>query len=139
MKIREIDIRDVALGKNWKLSEESDFSDEMSEWIVEECVDFRSEEWIAYSALGVFEDGEVRPTIVVREIDCHDWWGDTCEFIDGQWKQLGNGGPEPGADRYRSSEYFIANPLPEDPSFTGEYSHDIQRAGFQKWQTHLLK
>ena len=68
--------------------------------------------------------------VLIREMD-DAWWGDTCEYVDGAWSELGPDG-EP------SDECFVADPPNNDPSFMGEYSHEKQRAGFARWRDKLM-
>ena len=91
-----------------------------------------------YSALSVFEDGEVRPELVIRELASYDWWGDWCEYVDGSWR-----GVEIERHDNPRRDSYIGDPLPEDPSFVGEYAHERQRDGFARWRellkTHLKR
>ncbi len=131
MRIRDIGIRDVAAGMNWRLID--DFLPSIVEWEVEECTDFQLADTIVYSGLTVFETGEVRPILLVREVGSYEWWGDTCEQVNGAWREL-----EQVIVRPLSEEY-IAAPLPMDPSFMCEYSHEKQREGFLKYRNYLCK
>jgi hypothetical protein len=96
----------------------------MIDWEIEECSTFRSSDTVVYSALVAFKTGEVRPLLVLREVGTCDWWGDTCEHVDGAWRELGQ------TSQWEEGECYIASPLCGDPSFMGEYSHEAQRAGF---------
>ena len=90
-----------------------------------------SSDTIVYSALAAFETGEIRPLLLIREVGAYEWWGDTCEYIDGAWHELGQ------TSQWEEGECYVASPLNEDPSFMGEYAHEAQRAGFAKWRDHL--
>jgi hypothetical protein len=133
MRIRDVTIEAVAAGKNWRLKSGGDTSPNIVDWEIEECSAFRSSDTVVYSALAVFETGEVRPLLVIREIGTYEWWGDTCEYIDGAWRELG----QTAQTNHWKREEYVASPLDEDPSFMGEYSHEAQRAGFTRWRDHL--
>lgn len=124
MRIRDVKSGDVAAGRNWRLKD--DASSSMMDWEIEECSTFRTGDTVVYSALALFLTGEVRPLLLVRDPTSYEWWGDTCEYIDGAWRELGR------ANEW-NAETYVADPLGSDPSFMGEYSHDKQRAGFARW------
>jgi hypothetical protein len=135
MRIRDVTIQDVAAGKNWRLKSDTDIDQSMQDWEIEDCTSFSPTDEVVYSALSVCETGEVRPLLLIREVGDPGWWGDTCEYFDGKWRQVGLM-PSP---EYKDGKEFVASPLPEDPSFMGEYSHEIQRAGFVRWRAGLMK
>jgi len=127
MRIRDVELRDVVVGRNWRLQSDSDVGANMIDWEIEDAPpQFRPDETVVYAGVTVFEDGEVRPILVIREVGTNDWWGDTCEFVERAWRELG---PENG----RQSESYVASPLPNDPSFVGAYSPETQRSGFVRW------
>jgi hypothetical protein len=130
MRIREIKIADIVLGTNWILSETTDATSEMVDWEVEECASFRPTDTVVYSALAVLESGKARPLLLIREVGTPEWWGDTCEYVDGTWRDLAH------SDEL-SLEEFVASPLDNDPSFMGHYAHERQRAGFARFRDHL--
>jgi hypothetical protein len=132
MRIRDVTVGDVAAGRNWRLKRVDDVPDDIVEWEIEDCSVFQLNDEVVYSALSTFEDGEVRPALVVREVGTYDWWGDMCEYVDGAWRELT---PDPpGKCR---GESYVGNPLPNDPSFMGEYAHDRQREQFALWRDAL--
>lgn len=120
MRIRDIAVHDVAAGRNWRLTDGP--APSMLDWEIEPCAHFRDGDTVVYSALAVVGLDAARPMVLIREMD-YEWWGDTCEFVDGAWSEL-------GAEDEPSDECFVADPLSNDPSFMGEYSHEKQRAGF---------
>ena len=128
MKIRDVPVADGIAGRNWRLLD--DAHDCLLNWEIESCSELRAEENVVYSALTVLETGEVRPILLIREVGTYEWWGDTCEYVDGSWRELQQGACGPG-------EEYVAAPLSNDPSFMGEYSHEAQRAGFARWRDQL--
>ena len=122
MRIRDVQIRAVAAGRNWRFSS-CDDSVEVVDWEIEPCSTFEASDTVVCSGLTVFEDSEVRAILVNREVGTLEWWGDTCEFVDGAWKQIGR---EFGEVDFRQSESYAAVLLRNDPSFMGEYSHEKQ-------------
>jgi hypothetical protein len=128
VRIRDVEVEDVIAGRNWRLKD--DAAPEMVDWEIETCSDFRASDTVVYSALAVFETGEVRPLLVIREVGTYEWWGDTCEYVGGAWRALGR------ADEWRA-ETYVGAPLENDPSFMGEYSHERQRDGFARWRDRL--
>jgi len=131
MRIRDIKIEDVIAGRNWRLKSGGDAAPSMIDWEIEECSVFRSSDTVVYSALAAFKTGEVRPLLVIREVGTYDWWGDTCEYIDGVWRELDQ------TSQWDEGESYVASPLDEDPSFAGEYSNEAQRTGFTMWRHYL--
>jgi hypothetical protein len=75
--------------------------------------------------------------LLLREVGTYEWWGDTLEYVQGVWRPLGANGPSADADRWIGSKEYVAAPLPNDPSFMEEYSHEKQRAGFAQWRERL--
>jgi len=130
MRIRDIRVKDVAAGRNWRLRSATDVYQNMPDWEIEECSTFRPTDTVVYSALAVRRTGEVRPLVVIREVRTYEWWGDTCEYVDGAWRELAQ------SDGWEG-EVFVASPLTDDPSFMGEYSHERQRTGFARWRDRL--
>ena len=128
MRIRDVTPEDVVAGRNWRIKDDSGPS--MVDWEIETCSDFHGGDSVVYSALAVFETGEVRPLLLIREVDTYEWWGDTCEYVHGAWMELGQ------ADDW-NAETYVAAPLKNDPSFLGEYSHEKQRTGFGRWRDRL--
>jgi hypothetical protein len=128
MRIRDVEIDDVAAGRNWRLKDGA--ASDMIDWEIEACPAFRADDTVVYSALAVFETGEVRPLLLIRELSAYEWWGDMCEYVDGAWRELGP------ADEW-NAETYVADPLSDDPSFMDEYSKDRQRAGFSRWRDRL--
>jgi hypothetical protein len=129
MRIRDVRVADVIAGRNRRLKD--DTASDMVDWEIEACSDLDVSETVVYSALTVFETGEVRPILLVREVGTYDWWGDTCEYVEAAWRAL------PHTGGFRHSEEYVAAPLENDPSFMGEYSHEKQRDGFARWRDRL--
>jgi hypothetical protein len=125
MRIRDIKIADILAGRNWRLLDSSVIEQSMTDWEIEVFSAFQPTDTVVYSALSILANGEVQPIVLVREVGTYDWWGDTCEYVAGGWRELGSGAT--------TLESYAASPLPDDPSFSGEYSHDKQRAGFALW------
>lgn len=128
MKIRDVRIDDIVAGRNWRLKDDSEPN--MVDWEIAPCSDSRAGDTVVYSALAVFETGEVRPLLLIREVDTYEWWGDTCEYVDRFWRELGR------VDEWNAMAY-VASPLNRDPSFMGEYSHEKQSTGFARWRDRL--
>lgn len=130
MHIREISVQDIKSGLVWRIADDSE--QEMKEWEIEPITIARDDDTIVYSALAVLRSGDVRPLLVVREVGTFEWWGDTLEYVDGAWRELEGDGVQ-----WAEAETFVAAPLQNDPSFTGAYSHELQRAGFARWCARL--
>jgi len=130
MRIQDVNVGDVIAGRNWRLRSDVNVFENMLDWEIEECDAFGQTEVVVYSALSALDSGEVRAILVVREVGSYEWWGDTCEYVAGRWRQI-VGGEEPARESY------VAAPLPEDPSFMGEYSHEKQRAGFERLRERI--
>lgn len=117
MKIRDITLRDICLGKNWRFLPPDDdawLDKPMEEWgPIEEAAEFLPEDQIVYSGITVYESGRVAPIVCIREVQYPDFGGDYCEFANDRWRQLGLE-PNPDAEH---GETFFANPLDIDPSF----------------------
>lgn len=132
MKIRDITLRDICLGKNWRYLPPDDawLDEPMEEWgPIEEAEDFSPEDLIVYSGITVYESGRVAPVVWLREVQYLDFGGDYCEFANGCWRQLGL---EPNTDA-EHGETFFANPLNIDPSFDSvpDDYREHHRNGFQ--------
>jgi hypothetical protein len=135
MQIRDITLADICAGKNWRLVPQTDDWCEapLEDWgPLVETEEFAPDDHIVYSGLIVYRSGTVEPFVLVRTVSDGDYGGDYCEFVDGAWRQVGLV-PNPNAE---VGDEFIANPLPLDQSFCGEYDHEHQRRGFQ---THVGK
>jgi hypothetical protein len=132
MRIRDVTIRDVFEGRNWRLT--SSTGRRIVEWKIEVASVFADTDEIVYSALSVYVTGEVRALLLIREVGTYEWWGDMVEYVEGAWRALQG----PLGDKAVPSESFVAAPLENDPSFMGEYSHEIQRRGFARWRDRLL-
>ena len=134
MKIRDVAVSDVIAGRNWRLKGRDEYDSDIVEWEIEECDTFRATDTVVYSVLSAFRDAQIRPTLLVREVGTCEWWGDTCEYTDGAWAALRQ---SKDPDQW-SAETYVAMPLSEDPSFMGEYSHEKQRAGFERLRKRIL-
>lgn len=130
MLIKNIKLADVALGRNWRLKKDGDKQVSLVDWEVEQCSNLKASDTIVYSALAVLATGVVRPLLLIREGDSPEWWGDTCEYVNGVWRELGQ-------SDLKVEECFVADPLPDDPSWMGEYAHDRQKAGFAQWRDRI--
>lgn len=132
MRIKDVRIDDVWSGKNWRAI--SEFEADLVDIEIEECSSWSPEDTVVYSALAVARTGDVRPLLLIREVGTYEWWGDTVEYVGGAWRSL-----EMRDASEEAWEEYVANPLDDDPSFMGEYSHDKQRAGFARWRDHLRR
>jgi hypothetical protein len=132
MLIRDISMKEVKAGRTWRVADSHGL--EMLDWTIEPVADSGNDDTIVYSALAVLRTDDVRPLLVIREVGTYEWWGDTLEYVHGTWREFQAGGDE-GA--WATAETYVAAPLPNDPSFVGEYSHDMQRAGFARWCERL--
>lgn len=139
MKIRDILIRDILLGKNWRFNPPN--SDDwltlpMEEWgPIEETSAFQPENTIIYSGLIVYPNDIVIPIVCLKEVQDADIGGDYCEFIEDHWCQVGL---NPNPDKEVGCE-FIANPLESDPSFDSLNNdfREYNRKGFQQYASKL--
>ena len=139
MRIADITVADILARKNWQLAESA----------VQACLELPLEEWgpltevaafapddhVVYSGLMVYP-GRVIPVVCLREVQYLDYGGEYCEFVEGAWRQVGLV-PNPNADIV---DTFIADPLPNDPSFDAP-DHDerqYQRDGFARY-AHWLR
>ena len=136
MKIRDITLKDIRDGKNWRLVPETNdwFELPLEEWgPIGEASDFSPTDQIVYSGITVYEDGNVRAIVCVREVQYLDYGGDYCEFVDGEWRQVGLV-PNPNVP---DSEEFIANPLESDPSFDSDW--DYRGHHRENFRRHISK
>jgi hypothetical protein len=133
LRIRDIRLSDVLAGKNWRLMPTADVDENMTSWLIEECEQFSLNDQVVYSALSVTISDRVIPVLVVREVGSAGWWGDCCELVDGRWQQVGLV-PDPDAE---TSQEFVANPPPNDPSFGGGCGPEQMRDGFRRWRSRL--
>jgi hypothetical protein len=134
MRLRDVKIEDVSAGTNWRLKDSR--PERMVDWEVEQSSEFGPTDSVVYSGVTVYANGEVRPILLVKEVGDPGWWGDTLEFLHGSWRQVGLELRTVG-ERPVQSESYIAAPLPQDPSFMGEYCHANQRAGFERFRARL--
>ena len=138
MKIRDILIRDIQEGKNWRFvpPENEEWVDlPIEEWgPIEEATEFLRTDHVVYSALTVYPDGRVEPIVCIREVLDLDFGGSYCEIVDGLWRQLGLR-PKPAAG---PSNTFIANPLTIDPSFDAP-DHDYRAYHREGFLSHVVK
>lgn len=130
MRVRDISIADIAAGKVWRVRpppEQEPYPD-LVDLEIEPGVDLREEDDVAYSALAVIPaEGRVRATLLIREVGTYEWWGDMCEWVDGAWRD----GLSP---EWCDGELWVASPSALDPSFMGEETHEVHRAGFARWR-----
>jgi len=120
MKIKEVRLEHIAAGTNWKVVQEGEFDFDLplEEWDIEQADEFDMEDTVAYS--GVYVVGNIAiPLILVKEVQDMDYGGDYCQYVDGKWSQVGL---VPNPDAPDGDEY-IANPLPQDPSFDTDWDH----------------
>ncbi len=127
MRIKDIQVSEVGAGKNWRFVPPDDdawLDLPMEEWgDVQETDRFDATDTVIYSALIAYPSGAVTPLLQLKEVGYADYGGDYCEFVNGEWRQLGL---SPNPDAPRGQEY-VANPLPIDPSFSS-FDHD-----YRKW------
>jgi hypothetical protein len=118
MRIKDIKVSEVRAGKNWRFvppSGDAWLELPMEEWgDVQEADQFIETDTILYSALIAYPSGDVKPVVLLKEVGHADYWGDCCEFVDGEWRQIGLT-PNPDAPTGRE---HVANPLEIDPSFS---------------------
>jgi hypothetical protein len=138
MRIRDISITDIAQGKNWKVlsTENFDWENNRLEALpIAEATEFEPEDEIVYSGVYVTHNGEVEPLVLIKAVEDLSYGGDYCELVGGSWQQVGLV-PDPGA--LPENEY-IANPLDEDESFSGEDYRAYHREGFRNFVQRLVK
>jgi hypothetical protein len=133
MKIKDITLDDIRKGNNWKVTslEKGCFPDvPLEELSIEKAEAFESEDNIVYSTIFVTDSGAVKPLVTIKEVQGREYGGDSCEFVDGRWRQVGL---EPNPNAPAGTEYF-ANPLEQDPSFVADYDfRKWHREGFKKF------
>jgi len=140
MKIRDISIQSICKGKNWRFvpPNGSDWlALPMEEWgPIEDATEFQPDDTIVYSGLVVYSSGRVKPIICLKEVQDADIGGDFCEFVGGQWQQIGL---KPDPDTELRTEY-IAYPLENDPSFDSSDNsfRDYHRNGFRQHVSKLI-
>lgn len=138
MQIKDITIEDIRLGKNWKAQSPEDFGwqvNPLEDLSIVEATEFEPEDTIIYSVIVVYDNGEVKPLVQIKQVQDLDYGGDFCEMVNGKWRQLGLV-PNPIAPI--GTEY-VANPLEQDESFISD-DHDYRahhRAGFIKFASNL--
>ena len=136
MQIKDITIEDIRQGKNWKAQSAEDFAWENSpleDLPIVAATEFEPEDIVIYSALAVYDDGEVKPLVQIKCVEDLDYGGDYCELVNGKWQQVGL---VPNPDTTFGTEY-VANPLDEDESFSGDDYREYHRAGFRKLASQL--
>lgn len=139
MKIRDITIQDIHEGKNWRfVPPDSDdwLTLPMEEWgPIEYATEFHPGDMVVYSGLVVYSDDRAKPIVCLKEVQDQDYGGDYCEFVGGQWQQIGLK-PNPNAEL--GCEY-IANPLAIDPSFDtpDDAYRKYHRKGFRQYVSKL--
>jgi hypothetical protein len=133
MKIKDITLDDIRKGRNWRVTsvEHGAFPDvPLEELAIEEAEEFESEDMIVYSTIFVTDSGHVKPLVTIKEVQTPEYGGDSCEFVDGRWRQAGL---EPNPNAPPGTEYF-ANPLKQDPSFdSDDDDRKWHREGFKKF------
>jgi hypothetical protein len=138
MQIKDIKIDDIRQGKNWKAQSPEDFwqqDNPLEDLSIVEATDFEPEDTIIYSVIVVYDNGEVKPLVQIKEVQYLDYGGDFCEIVNGKWQQVGLV-PNPNAPI--GTEY-VANPLEKDESFISD-DHDYRayhREGFKKFAPNL--
>src|SRR5687768_3622654 len=139
MQIKDITIEDIRQGKNWKAQSAEDFGWEdnpLEDLSIVEATEFEPDDTVIYSLLVVYDEGEVKPLVQIKQVQDLDYGGDFCEFVNGKWQQLGLV-PNPNAPL--GTEY-VANPLEQDGSFISDDDdyRAYHRAGFRKFASHLM-
>ncbi len=136
--IREITLKDVAAGLNWRLTRpHNDYeqSRPMEEWGgFEPATKFADSDTILYSALVAYPSGEVTALLQLKTVGEADYGGDYCEYLGGRWSQVGL---TPAKDTPIGQEY-VANPLLDDPSFDAP-DHDYRAWHRKGFQEHVAK
>ena len=136
MQIKDITIEDIRQGKNWKAQSPEEFGWEdnpLEDLSIGEATEFEPDDTIIYSVIVVYDDGEVKPLVQIKEVQDLDYGGDFCEIVNGKWQQLGL---VPNPDTTFDTEY-VANPLDEDESFSEDDYREHHRAGFRKFASQL--
>lgn len=138
MKIRDITVRDIREGKNWRflVPDDGNYVDlPMEEWgPIQEAKEFVPQDHVLYSGITVYRDGRVKPIVCLKEVQYLDYGGDYCEYVNGGWQQLGLR-PNPNV---QPSDTYIANPLEIDPSFDAP-DHDFRKAHRDGFWRHVAK
>jgi hypothetical protein len=135
MQIRDLTLNDVREGKNWKGLASVDFweSSPLETLPIAECGAFEPNDYVVYSALFVTDSGDVTPLVVIKEVQNLEYWGDSCEFVDGSWRQVGLT-PNPQAP---FGDGYVADPLETDGSFGEEDCREYHRQNFRKYVGRL--
>jgi hypothetical protein len=129
MQIRDITMADIRAGKNWRLEPSDDrrFDAPMEQWgPLIETNQFAVEDVIVYSGVVAYRSGRVKAIVQIKTVGDIDYGGDYCEFIGGEWRQVGLV-PNPNAE---AGEEFIASPLSFDPSFSSDDYREHHQRGF---------
>jgi len=139
MKINEITVEDIKAGKNWKLLDPNELLElELEDLTIAEHVAFSDDDYVVYSTVYVTDSGSVTPMVIIREVGTLEYGGEMCELKDGRWQRLG---ANPNPDSQVFGNEYIANPLPNDPTFdTGDPTDDepaYNRTQFKRWAEQL--
>jgi hypothetical protein len=142
MLLRDITVADIARGSRWLVPQfEETAEDEEAfragDFGVQPSEVFSEEDTVAYSGLYVQADA-VLPLLLIKQVGAIEYGGDSFEMVNGKWRLSGEV-PDPDTP---PGEEFIADPLPEDPSFSTldsdpeEYRRH-HREGFRRLVTRL--
>jgi hypothetical protein len=128
MRIKDITLRDIRAGLNWRVtrSQDREWPDQpIEEWQIDHADRIAPNDSVVYSGVYVTEEPALTVTaiVLVKELQDLDYGGDYCEFVAGSWSQVGIV-PNPNAV---SGTEYIADPLTTDPSFDSP-DHD-----YRKW------
>ncbi len=137
MRICDLNILDIRQGKNWKVLSADEFdweNDPLENLSLTEAPDFQPENLVVYSAIFVSDVGEVTPLVIIKEVQGLDYWGDSCEFVGGRWRQAGLVA-NPNAPLGTG---YVADPLEQDDSFISDDDYRAwHREGFRKYAPGL--
>lgn len=140
MKINEITVEQIREGKNWKVVNSNEFAElELEDMQIAEQVEFSADDYVVYSAIFVTDAGSLTPRVMIKEVGTPEHGGDMCDLIEGTWQRAGGANPNPDSPVFGNG--YIANPLPNDPSFdTGDPNDDewaYNREEFKRWAEGL--
>lgn len=129
-QIKDITLEELKKGLNWKVKVPDDVDTSLENYFIEETDKFKPTDTIAYSAIMVFDNGEILPLIQIKEVEYLDYGGDYCERRNRKWQQLGL---TPNPNLVYGVDY-VANPLEIDPSFDTNWDHRAwHRENFRKY------
>ena len=140
MLLRDISLADIVRGSRWLVPQADQIDEDAfraGDFQVKTSDVFGAEDTVAYAGV-LAEEDRARPLLLLKRVGDIDYGGDWFEMVDGIWSLVG----EESDPDYPVCEEFIADPLPEDPSFSTldpdpEDYRRHHRDGFRRLVTRL--